>query len=149
MPTIIFESFGNDKSIELDLTKASEKEIKEAFIKSIKQTKKETKKNDQINYFFKLFSNPTLAKFGYLKHDQNKIRDSGQSSPNLIKSNLTMENFNKDLAIEYINQMLNDQYKLIEDRKLDPDYIQDQELKESTELELAEIVNAEKFMDQI
>ena len=60
-----------------------------------------------------------------------------------------MENFNKDLAIEYINQMLNDQYKLIEDRKLDPDYIQDQELKESTELELAEIVNAEKFMDQI
>ena len=149
MPTIIFESFGNDKSIELDLTKASEKEIKEAFIKSIKQTKKETKKNDQINYFFKLFSNPTLAKFGYLKHDQNKIRDSGQSSPNLIKSNLTMENFNKDLAIEYINQMLSDQYKLIEDRKLDPDYIQDQELKESTELELAEIVNAEKFMDQI
>jgi len=46
MPSIIFESFGNDKSIELDLTKASEKEIKEAFIKSIKQTKKETKKND-------------------------------------------------------------------------------------------------------
>ena len=46
MPSIIFESFGNEKSIELDLTKANEKEIKEAFIKSIKQTKKETKKND-------------------------------------------------------------------------------------------------------
>tara|TARA_R100000329_G_C7432900_1_gene152207 strand:- start:256 stop:396 length:141 start_codon:yes stop_codon:yes gene_type:complete len=46
MSSIIFESFGNDESIELDLTKASEKEIKEAFIKSIKQTKKETEKND-------------------------------------------------------------------------------------------------------
>ena len=46
MPSIIFESFGNDESIELDLTKASEKEIKEAFIKSIKQSKKEIKKND-------------------------------------------------------------------------------------------------------
>ena len=34
MPSIIFESFGSDDSIELDLTKASEKEIKEAFIKS-------------------------------------------------------------------------------------------------------------------
>ena len=44
MPSIIFESF-DDRSIELDLTKASEKEIKEAFIKSIKQTKKETKKD--------------------------------------------------------------------------------------------------------
>ena len=46
MPSIIFESFGSDDSIELDLTKASEKEIKKAFIKSIKQSKKETKKND-------------------------------------------------------------------------------------------------------
>ena len=45
MPSIIFESFGNDESIELDLTKASEKEIKEAFIKSIKQSKKEDKKD--------------------------------------------------------------------------------------------------------
>ncbi len=46
MPSIIFESFENEESIELDLTKASEKEIKEAFIKSIKQSKRETKKND-------------------------------------------------------------------------------------------------------
>ena len=46
MPSIIFESFGSDDSIELDLTKASEKEIKEAFIKSVKQSKKENKKND-------------------------------------------------------------------------------------------------------
>ena len=45
MPSIIFESFGSDDSIELDLTKASEKEIKEAFIKSIKQSKKENKKD--------------------------------------------------------------------------------------------------------
>tara|TARA_R100000278_G_scaffold120086_1_gene102139 strand:+ start:319 stop:459 length:141 start_codon:yes stop_codon:yes gene_type:complete len=45
MPSIIFESFGNDESIELDLTKANEKQIKEAFIKSIKQTKKENKKD--------------------------------------------------------------------------------------------------------
>ena len=45
MPSIIFESFGNDESTELDLTKASEKEIKEAFIKSIKQSKKEDKKD--------------------------------------------------------------------------------------------------------
>jgi len=60
-----------------------------------------------------------------------------------------MDNFNKDLAIEYINQMLSDQYKLIEDRKLDQNYNQDQELKESTELELAEIINAEKFINQI
>ena len=60
-----------------------------------------------------------------------------------------MDNFNKDLAIEYINQMLSDQYKLIEDRKLDQNYNEDQELKESTELELAEIINAEKFINQI
>ena len=58
-----------------------------------------------------------------------------------------MDNLNKDSAIEYINQMLNDQYKLIEDRRLDPSYEQDQELKESTEIELAEIVNALKFIN--
>ena len=45
MPSIIFETFGEEESIELDLTKASEKEIKEAFIKSIKQSKKQTKKD--------------------------------------------------------------------------------------------------------
>jgi len=60
-----------------------------------------------------------------------------------------MDNFNKNLAIDYINQMLDDQYKLIEDRKLDPSYEQDQELKESTELELAEIVNSQKFINSI
>ena len=45
MPSIIFESFGSDDSKELDLTKASEKQIKEAFIKSVKQSKRETKKD--------------------------------------------------------------------------------------------------------
>jgi len=60
-----------------------------------------------------------------------------------------MDNFNKNLAIDYINQMLDDQYKLIEDKRLDPSYEQDQKLKESTELELAEIVNSQKFINQI
>ena len=52
-----------------------------------------------------------------------------------------------DLAIEYINQMLSDQYSLIEDRKLDKDYKSDEELKESTESELREIENAQRYMD--
>ena len=52
-----------------------------------------------------------------------------------------------DLAIEYINQMLSDQYSLIEDRKLDKDYELDEELKESTESELSEIRNAQRYMD--
>lgn len=52
-----------------------------------------------------------------------------------------------DLAIEYINQMLSDQYNLIEDRKLDKDYESDEELKESTESELSEIRNAQRYMD--
>ena len=52
-----------------------------------------------------------------------------------------------DLAIEYINQMLSDQYDLIEDRKLDKDYESDEELKESTESELLEIRNAQRYMD--
>tara|TARA_R100001086_G_scaffold161245_2_gene86810 strand:- start:450 stop:632 length:183 start_codon:yes stop_codon:yes gene_type:complete len=60
-----------------------------------------------------------------------------------------MESFNKNLAIEYINQMLSDQYNLIEDRRLDQNFNQDQELKKSTETELAEIVNAQKFINQI
>ena len=51
-------------------------------------------------------------------------------------------------AILYINQMLSDQYSLIEERRLDPDYVHDQDLKESTEHELAEILNAQKFMEK-
>ena len=52
-----------------------------------------------------------------------------------------------DLAIEYINQMLSDQYSLIEERKLDKDYESDKELKEMTEHELSEILNAQRYMD--
>ena len=52
-----------------------------------------------------------------------------------------------DLAIEYINQMLSDQYSLIEERKLDKDYELDEELKEMTEHELSEIRNAQRYMD--
>ena len=52
-----------------------------------------------------------------------------------------------DLAIEYINQMLSDQYSLIEDRKLSKDYESDEELKEMTEHELSEILNAQRYMD--
>ena len=37
MPSIIFENFGNEKSIELDLTKATEKEIKKAFFEVNKE----------------------------------------------------------------------------------------------------------------
>jgi hypothetical protein len=55
----------------------------------------------------------------------------------------------RDQAIDYINQLLSETYDLIEDRKLDPDYGQDQDLKEFTESEQDEIVNAQKFMDYI
>ena len=51
-------------------------------------------------------------------------------------------------AILYINQMLSDQYSLIEDRRLDPNYVHDQDLQEATEHELAEILNAQKFMEE-
>ena len=44
-----------------------------------------------------------MAKFGYFKHDQNKIGDSGQSSTNLIKSNLIMKKF---LNFEEYNTIL-------------------------------------------
>ena len=52
----------------------------------------------------------------------------------------------KDRAIEYINQLLIDEYNLMQDRKLDtsnPCLYDD----EATESELDEIVNAQRFMD--
>jgi len=55
----------------------------------------------------------------------------------------------RDQAIDYINQLLKETHDLIEDRKLDPDYGKDQDLKEFNESELAEIINAQKFMDYI
>ena len=52
----------------------------------------------------------------------------------------------KGRAIEYINQLLIDEYNLMQDRKLDTSNpcLFD---KEATESELDEIVNAQRFMD--
>ena len=52
----------------------------------------------------------------------------------------------RDRAIEYINQLLIDEYNLMQDRKLDtsnPCLYDD----EATESELNEIINAQRFMD--
>ena len=56
---------------------------------------------------------------------------------------------NRDRAIEYINQLLNSEYDLMQDRKLDSNYELDKDLKECTESELDEIVNAQDFMTYI
>ena len=56
---------------------------------------------------------------------------------------------NRDRAIEYINQLLNSEYDLMQDRKLDSNYESDKDLKEATESELDEIVNAQRFMDRL
>ena len=51
----------------------------------------------------------------------------------------------RDRAIEYINQLLNSEYDLMQDRKLDtsdPNLYDD----EATESEIDEIVNAQEFM---
>ena len=55
----------------------------------------------------------------------------------------------RDRAIEYINELLNNEYDLMEDRKLDFNYESDKDLKEATESELDEIVNAQNFMTHI
>jgi len=52
-----------------------------------------------------------------------------------------------DLAIEYISDLLKANQDLLEERKLDPSYIQDQDLQDATESELAQIINAQRFMD--
>ena len=52
----------------------------------------------------------------------------------------------RDRAIDYINELLNSEYDLMQDRKLDtsnPCLYDD----EATESELDEIVNAQRFMD--
>mgnify|MGYP003123978198 CR=1 FL=1 len=54
---------------------------------------------------------------------------------------------NNKTAIEYINQMLNNQYDLMQDRKLDSDYESDSDLKESTKSEIDLIINAQRFME--
>ena len=55
----------------------------------------------------------------------------------------------RDRAIDYINELLNSEYDLMEDRKLDSNYESDKDLKECTESELEEIVNAQDFMTHI
>ena len=56
----------------------------------------------------------------------------------------------RDRAIEYINQLLINEYNLMQDRKLDygsNDYGEEVYDKKATESELDEIVNAQRFMD--
>ena len=52
-----------------------------------------------------------------------------------------------DLAIEYINDLLTDRYTLLDERRLEPYYEKDEDLKEITESELSEIRNAQRYMD--
>lgn len=52
---------------------------------------------------------------------------------------------NKEMAIEYINQMLKDEYDLMQERKTDTSDPNLFDL-EATESELDEIVNAQEFM---
>ena len=54
----------------------------------------------------------------------------------------------RNRAIEYINELLNSEYDLMQDRKLDtsnPSLYDD----EATESEIDEIVNAQEFMTHI
>ena len=56
---------------------------------------------------------------------------------------------NRESAILYINQMLSNEYNLIQDRKFDSNCESDKDLKKATESELDEIVNAQRFMDRL
>lgn len=55
---------------------------------------------------------------------------------------------NKAFA-QYVNGLLTDRYRLLEERKLDKDYYMDKELKEATEHELSVIYQVQKSMDYI
>ena len=55
---------------------------------------------------------------------------------------------NKALA-QYVNELLTDRNRLLEERKLDKDYDMDKELKEATEHELSVIYKVQKSMDYI
>ena len=55
---------------------------------------------------------------------------------------------NKALA-QYVNELLTDRNRLLEERKLDKDYDMDKELKEATEHELSIIYQVQKSMDYI
>ena len=54
----------------------------------------------------------------------------------------------RDRAIDYINELLNSEYDLMQDRKLDTSNPSLYD-KEATESELEEIVNAQDFMTYI
>ena len=54
----------------------------------------------------------------------------------------------RDRAIEYINELLNSEYDLMQDRKLDSSNPSLYD-KEATESEIDEIVNAQEFMTHI
>ena len=54
----------------------------------------------------------------------------------------------RDRAIEYINQLLNSEYDLMQDRKLDTSNPSLYD-KEATESEIDEIVNAQEFLEEI
>ena len=54
----------------------------------------------------------------------------------------------RDRAIEYINELLNSEYDLMQDRKLDSSNPSLYD-KEGTEAEIEEIENAQKFMEEI
>ena len=55
---------------------------------------------------------------------------------------------NKALA-QYVNELLTDRNRLLEERKVDKDYDMDKELKEATEHELSVIYQVQKSMDYI
>ena len=55
---------------------------------------------------------------------------------------------NKALA-QYVNELLTDRYRLLEERKVDKDYDMDKEIKEATEHELSVIYQVQKSMDYI
>ena len=54
----------------------------------------------------------------------------------------------RDRAIQYINELLNSEYDLMQDRKLDTSNPSLYD-KEATESEIDEIVNAQEFMGKI
>ena len=59
-----------------------------------------------------------------------------------------MRTMNKEIA-QYINDLLADRERLLDERKDDVDYEKQYGLKEATESELANIYQAQKAMDYI
>lgn len=55
---------------------------------------------------------------------------------------------NKALA-QYVNELLTDRFRELQERRLDKDYDMDKELQEATEHELSVIYQVQKSMDYI